>query len=379
MVAVVEASDEVAVADIAGKRIYKTCAILTVMRVSLFAIAATLALGIPINHALAVDFSITPHIVDASSPVEEALARSQGHASTSIEGDGSSVVISYQSSTGVTVYVFPMHADHTYDPADAMYFDLSAGADNTATIDLTVSPGWHTGDSRYIVQILSPDKNPDVAFTDITFQPASWLQIILIPFAQFLRIEPFTPSTYHALRGYKFLGHAAVPVIAFMTIIVGCIVWFFYRKKYGIWPLVYILIIGHLVYGLRLVVDEYRFTQEHLTSWYTTQTYDEAESVFTIANSVQETAKTMQMPMHIFVCRDGTNFKEKLLRYMIYPISVSADALAAKKATHVILMNKLKWNIDNGILHCGDVSLPVKKMRDFSDGSILFSITSPQS
>jgi hypothetical protein len=119
---------------------------------------------------------------------------------------------------------------------------------------------------------------------------------------------------------------------------------------------------------------------QHLQE-YPQGTYDEAGSVHSIAAVLKGLPKK---PTLVYVCRDGTNFKEKLLRYFAYPIRISSSAEDAMRADMAVVMNKYSWNFKTSIdaastrstLSCGDLARDARRVSSFEDGSILFSLDS---
>ncbi len=139
-----------------------------------------------------------------------------------------------------------------------------------------------------------------------------------------------------------------------------------------------ILALAPLLYSARFSLDLLSHTHQHLSSWYTDETYDEMGSVLSISRELRKLPD-----IKLYVCRDGTNYKEKLLRYHTYPLQLSAEGWMAKQATHVLVMNKLKWKYNplNQLtpqnLFCGDVAAKAALMQRFADGSELFAIANP--
>jgi hypothetical protein len=317
--------------------------------------------------------SIRPALVDSSDIIERALQENAGHASTTIEGAGSALVITYRTNEPLEVYMVPLAADDSYVPTDYMRFTLPMTEEGTATIDLTVTPGWSPADHRYLLNLLSRTEQADAAFTGMQFTPNSAGNSLGAAIRHLFTAEPFTPSSYHGLRGYRVMG-TSVTVILGIVILLSCLISFaLVKPERRASVLLLILVGGSFLYQLRFDSDLLRFTNEHLTE-YLHGTYDEAGSAHQIATFIR--TLTGEQPTTVYVCRDGTNFKEKLLRYFAYPIKISSEPEAAKSASIVLVMDKIHWSSDTtkaktGLFQCGDFNGQAQKITTFPDGSVL--------
>jgi hypothetical protein len=343
---------------------------------------ALVALTFSLGHASAQTLFITPALVDSSTPVEQALAENKGHASVTLEGQGAALVIEYRSTEPLEVYMVPLADNDSFVPTDYMRFTLPITDDATVSVDLTVSPGWSPANQRYLVQLLSKTEDAGAAFTQVSFEPTSWSGNISAALRQFGTREIYTPSSFHALRGYRVFSTPTAVVFGLLTLIMVLVCGFVVPKKNRMMSLLCVTIGMSFVYQLRFSVDLLRFTSQHLQE-YVNGTYDEAGSVHLIARDVLALAaeqKTAGRDPLVFVCRDGTNFKEKLLRYFAYPVPISSQEADANKVTIVALMNKLAWKFDTtlSVLSCGPINVRAKQKETYPDGSVLFEILPPQ-
>jgi hypothetical protein len=154
------------------------------------------------------------------------------------------------------------------------------------------------------------------------------------------------------------------------------------RKGRRLQAFLIVILVIHALYGLRFSVDLVRFTHEHLSA-YARGEYDEAGSIYMVAPVVQELAAKNPTETTLFVCRSGTNYKEKILRYFVYPTVVSSDASSAAGADFALAMDTDKWSVEtvtesgnvDQFLLCGDLRLKAQTLESFPDGSILFALT----
>jgi hypothetical protein len=262
----------------------------------------------------------------------------------------------------------PISSDGRFIPGDFLTFKLPASATQTAVIDLTVSPGWKPGTSRWLVHLLSKDTEANAGFGNITFVEASPLTTIFAFARNTLRQEPYTPSSYHALRGYRALS-MDLTVIAGILLLITCFVTaFFSKREHKLTAILLIILTFQGIYGLRFGLDILRFSAEHLIGSHN-GIYDEAGSVYRIADALRD-----QKAQSVFICRSGTNYKEKLLRYFVYPIHVTADSADASHADSAVVMSARDWRFEHGTLRCGAITMQAQKITDFNDGSVLFSL-----
>lgn len=321
--------------------------------------------------------SVTPSLVDASHAIEEALQTHRGHASSAIEGRGSVLRIEYRSSEAVEVYMVPLAVDGTYVPTDFVHFTLPMSEQGSVKIDLTVSPGWSLNMQKWLLNVLSQDASAGLVFTVIEFEEASTGRAIRAALRHLFTTETYTPSSYHALRGYRFLGTSFTVTLGLLTLAALVVCSLAVGKEKRRSAMLLTLLIGSLVYQVRLSIDLLKLSAGHKNE-YSRGTYDEAGSIHEVAAFIN--AQTPDAS--VYVCRDGTNFKEKLLRYFVYPIRVSSDAIDAEHATVAVVMNKFRTGFTStaledgrtGHLQCGILNREIVRLKTFTDGTIVFRI-----
>jgi hypothetical protein len=322
--------------------------------------------------------SIRPALVDSSSQVEDALKRNAGHASTVLTGNGHSLFLTYSTSEPIEVFMVPLAADNNFFPTDFVTFTLPEAEEGAANIDLTVSPGWAPGEQRYLLNLLTKSENANASFVSADFEPASLFDTVKAAFGHLFTPEPFTPSSYHALRGYRVLGYSVAVVLGMLTILVALTIYFISKPAVRLRNASLVLFAAMMLYALRWSVDLVRFTHQHLTE-YANHTYDEAGSIYSVADTLKNgvasnNQKLITNNSVVFVCRDGTNFKEKVLRYFAYPTKITSEAADASGATLAIVMDKFDWKFTENSLSCGPIKRAAEKVVEFDDGSVLFRL-----
>lgn len=311
---------------------------------------------------------ITPVIVNSSVQVEQGLRENKGSASTKLEGQGATLRITYVASEPLTVYTVPVNAAGQFAPHDFLTFMLPATEEGTVDIDLTVSPGWKPKTQTWVMHILTKE-NADAGFADVQFIRAGSASVALASVRHAFTVEPYSPSTYHGLRGYRVFGKDLTIIAGIILLVASGLTALIAAKGRRLQTVLVLLIGFQALYGLRFGIDLLRFSVEHTTG-YAAGLYDEAGSVYRIAPVIRSLEATK-----VFVCRSGTSYKEKILRYFSYPVRVSADPKNVTDADAALVMNAYDWSFDGVTLRCDDLTLKTTKHSVFPDGSVLFTLT----
>lgn len=308
--------------------------------------------------------------------VEEALRDNKGRAKTSLEGNGAFLRLTYQASEPLTIYMVPLSAEGRFVPDDYLLFTLPQTDGDTADINLTVSPGWSPGNTVWLLHLLTKDENATAGFMAVEFLPATPRTIISAFFRHVFKTEPYTPSSFHALHGYRIFALDGT-ILAGILLSLACMIGVIVAKKQKKLVVVLLIILTFQgIYGLRFGLDLLRFSREHL-SGFSRGLYDEAGSVHQIAHALREhviSSKKAESATTVFVCRSGTNYKEKILRYAAYPIVITSDEASLERADFALVMDADEWSFDHDALQCGDLTLRVRTVTDFPDDSVLFTI-----
>lgn len=324
---------------------------------------------------------IVPQRVESSGPVEKAMQENKGRASTKLEGRGGTLRLTYQASQPITIYMVPLNAQGGFVPTDFLLFTMPPTDSETVEIDLTVSPGWSPRKTTWLLHLLTKDERSIAGFVSIEFVPTSAGKIISTMMRHFFTAEPYTPSSYHALYGYRAFTFSVTIILGILLMVMCALVAVFTSKGRRLQTLLLLVLLMHALYGLRFSVDLVRFTHEHLSA-YARGEYDEAGSIYRVAPVVRELAAKNPSATTLFVCRSGTNYKEKILRYFVYPTVVTSETNAAALADFALAMDTDKWSLEtvtesntvDQFLLCGDLRLKVQTLESFPDGSILFAL-----
>ncbi len=329
---------------------------------------------LPLAHAQEDTIRVTPDLVDAAEPVTRGLQTNKSHFTTKLQGKGGqSLRIHYGSTDTLDIYLVPLQADQQYSPTDFLHFTLPAAGEGQALVDLTPSPGWSPNITSYLATILVKDETVQAGFSTIEFIPATPLTIVTTAVKHFFIPESYAPNSYHALRGYRALGWQVTMAFGVLAMLVAAVALVRRRSADGIQVAIGILVCGCLLYGARFALDLTQFTAQHLSEYYGHGMYDEAGSMQEIAGVI--TMSGPAEPKSVYICRDGTNFREKLLRYFVYPIPVSDSPAMASGSTLVLMDGKIDWSFNDGMLLCGDAQTNAELLSTFHDGSQLFRRT----
>lgn len=320
---------------------------------------------------------ITPEAITSSVPLEKARQENKGRATIKLEGKGGILRLTYKALQPLTIFMVPLSPDGTFVQTDFILLTLPISDQGAADIDLTISRGWSPRNTTWLLSVITKDTEAIAEFSAAEFLPISTVKTVTTFFRHSLNAEPYTPSSYHGLRGYHALK-LDLTIIMGLALVLACAAAFVFRtKEKKLQTLIIIFILFHALYGLRFSIDVLRFTGEHLLG-YSRGHYDEAGSIYDAAMKIAELAAKTEKEMNVFVCRSGTDYKEKILRYMTYPVTVSSEVASAANADVALGMDTSAWTLestkDGELLHCKDLSLKVRTLAQFPDGSVLFTL-----
>ncbi len=323
---------------------------------------------------MAQTLTITPEVITSSSSVEKALQENKGRAKTSVEGKGGTLRLTYQASEPITIFMVPMTENGRYNQSDFIVMTLPTTEKAVADIDLTISPGWSPTTKKWLLHALTKDQETVAGFSTIEFIPVSLTKILTTVLRHALTAESYSPSSYHGLHGYRITSLDLTMMLGIALLVIGAVTLLTAKQSRRLQTLVIVIVACHALYGLRFGIDLLRFTGEHL-SGYARGGYDEAGSIYQVSEALTElTARNEKKT--VFVCRSGTDYKEKILRYVAYPMTVTSDSASVLTADFAVAMDTDTWTYDpmSESLRCGTLTIPVRKISDFPDGSILFTI-----
>ncbi len=348
---------------------YFLCATIHQVRFRLFLIGA-IFLATPVAGFAEKEVHLTPTLELNQEDAARRLASPKTQ-TMQVEGAGAKLKITYSSSLPIDVDIAPMVKTSSFDPADLGHTTLPAGQYMVALIDLTVAPSWKPWGSRYYLAFFVNAQNVDAEMQEITVVPGGFGTIFKTAFRHLFEVEEYQVATPHALRGHRIIGFS----LTFLTglALILAVVVLFVRKK-GSDAILAACMMAVLFYSAVFGLDALRFTTDHLGEWWGQHTYAQAGSVYQVADELRAENERGHAVQGVYVCTTSTDYMTKVLRYLLYPTPVSIAAEQVNTSTHMLVTGIGDWSYENGLLHCGRIDGPATKVREFADGSVLFSV-----
>lgn len=328
-------------------------------------VLAVLLIVLPMAAFAAVEPAVS--LLSSDVDLTERVGAARSHESRELQGTGDRLRVSYTAESPIDLFVFPLLHDGAPDTEAALVALLPAGVREEASLDLSVSPAWSPRVRRYRLHALSRETTPPVLYAPSIVRGSA--SLLSIAASQLLRPEPFQPSSYHRLRGYRVLGFAVSPLVALIAIGTASATVALWRRR-GVDVFLMIFLTVLFLYGLRVAADLVSVSRAHLREWRVNGTYAQAGSSYAIADALQEREEGIRS---VFVCHDGTSYLPTLLQYLLYPVPVTDTP---EDATHAVVIQKVRWSEGPDTLQCGDMVLPARRLRSFSDGSVLYRVFS---
>lgn len=306
--------------------------------------------------ASAAEIAVSPVGYDAG--VRQMLAGAASVAHAEVSGAGESIVFAYSAARPLAALVF-FHAQRdSLDIATALRGELPAAENGEAVFPLASSPAWRPGARTYLVYLVSDDP-AGAEVRSATVTGGSSARLPLIGLSQLLAPEPFQPSLYHRLAGYRAFGLPLAPAVGVLTLIaVAVLAW---RAPRSVLPL---LACALLLYGLRFSLDLGRFTAAHVAKWTRDGTYATAGSASAITDAIRADAEARDAT--VLVCTSGTSYVPTLLSYLLYPLRVTTEPDPAAPPAYVVVSEAIGGD---GAACAGGLRL--ERMSAFPDGSVL--------
>ncbi|MBU0458700.1 hypothetical protein KJ652_02125 [Patescibacteria group bacterium] len=269
-------------------------------------------------------------------------------ASVKIDGEGTQFNINYSAPSTIDLYILFMEKDGTFNPRNILFAELPQGEQETI-IPISDTGGWSRGNNNYKLHFLTDkDSVPEVSKVELSGNLS-----IADGIKQFFAPEPFTPSSYHRLNGYKLFGYSATFVLLILTLI-GSLIFIKNRK-------VQILIFLGMIFisNARFSIDSLRYTYTHLTA----NTYASAGSAYEIAEYLHKNDIE-----NIALCSDGNSYFKTVLSYALYPAKIKDES------ENILVHSAFNWSFENDVIRCGETEANAIKLNGFPDGSVLFSL-----
>ncbi len=301
------------------------------------------ALAFLIPSAAAAGVVIEPEPASLTQ-LQEQLSEEIAHAHIDLKGEGADLNVEYSSTHPISLYILFLDDDGSVNPRDILFAKLPEGNDVESIVPLSPTRGWRGGERSYKLHLITNlDGTQNLKSIGIGGSAS-----IIDGLKQFFSPEPFTPSSYHRLTGYRFLG---IPITLILTILIAIILigsLILKRKQLG---LIIILIII-LLSNARFSLDTLKYTQKHLSDWSYNKTYETAGSTYEIAEFLEsENIRSIQL------CTDGNSYFQTLLKYAAYPLAINGTS---------------KFILERYALECDTSN--AEKTKEFPDGSIIFRI-----
>ena len=338
------------------------------VRIRLFLIGALL-LAAPVA-AFAEQVMLTPSLELDQASIARRLSSPKTQ-TMQVRGAGAKLKIAYSSSLPIDIDLAPMVAGSSFDPADLGHTTLPAGKDMVAMIDLTVAPSWKPWGSTYYVAFFVHAEKIDAEMQEITVVPGGLGSVIGAAVHHLLEPEEYQVATPHALRGHRIIGVSLTLIVGLATLI--ALAYLLIRKR-EVRSMVLAGFIGLLFYSFWFGLDILRFTTGHVSAWEKDHTYAQAGSIYEVADELKAEDARGHAVKGVYVCTTSTDYMTKVLRYLLFPVHVSIAAEDVNSSTHMLITGIGDWTYTEGKLHCGRIDGPATKVREFADGSVLFSV-----
>lgn len=286
--------------------------------------------------------------------LQQVISGNVSHASTDVEGTGNALRIRYSSESPIDVYILFLLEEDTLNPRETLFAKLPQDTEGEALIPLSHTRGWRAGTQKLRIHFLTEKEAEhaihSVLLTDGTARMGGLRQF----FAQ----EPFSPSSYHRLEGYRIFGLSSTALLMGILFLLLAGTLIFKKNRIAL----VIALAGVLLSNGRFTADLLRMTYANTKEWTQAHTYAAAGSTYEIASFLQENnIETFRL------CTDGNSYFPVLLEYAAYPSVIAQDA------KHVLVRNAYDWSYDNGFLRCRDIEHAASRVKTFADGTELFS------
>lgn len=330
-----------------GRR-YQICIMKTLLLLSLLAIS-------PLAYAEQVPIE---RIYDGGR-IEQLLNTATTRATAELSGRGTTMELTYSSPAPLHIIILHLNGSGEFNPLDALVATLPAGTKHLAEVDLSSSPAWHPGTNNYRFHFLSTTAE-GAGFEGIEFVHSGIFNTLLAGVKQLMSPLPYTPSSYHRLMSYRVLSVPIVPLAGILMLVISG--YYVVIRKYKTAIIVAISIT--LLLSLRYCIDLAYYSVTHTGQWFGEHTYATAGSLPQIATDLKRESAT-----GVYLCHSGTSYAEKVLAYHLYPIVIEQS-----NPSHVVVHAADDWSYETGNLHCGSDTFKARKLTEYADGSIVFSV-----
>jgi len=313
-----------------------------------------LALALSAQTCIAAEMTVQPSAASMDR-LQQVISGNAAHASTDVEGAGNTLRIRYSSENPIDVYILFLREGDTLNPRDTLFAELPPDDEGEALIPLSHTRGWRAGTQKLRIHFLT-EKESEHAIHSVQLTEAT---VRAGGVRQYLAPEPFSPSSYHRLEGYRIFGMPSTVLLTCTVLILLAAALFLRNKRITL----VILLAGAFLSNGRFTADLLRMTYANTKEWTQAHTYAAVGSVYEIASYLQENdVQTVRL------CTDGNSYFPVLLQYASFPSVIAQDA------KHVLVRNAYDWSYDNSFLRCRNIEHAATRVKTFADGSELFSL-----
>lgn len=290
---------------------------------------------------LAAGITIEPENADITK-IQQIFSGEISYASGDVSGKGSDLIIDYSSSDKVELFIMFVDKRGNINPREIVYAELPEGI-TQATIPISKTRGWKNGERTYKLHFIKKEESDTVinnAQIAGGFSFSNGIKQLFTP-------EPFTPSSYHRLSGYRIFGYSLTLIVTIIIALAFITCISLKRKRLGI----IIVITGILILNTRFSLDLIKYTHTNLTS----ETYATAGSAYDLAGFLKS-----QSIESVQLCSDSNSYFRTIFNYAAYPMVID------DKSEYVIVHNALD---------CELINESSTLIKEFPDGSILYKLS----
>ena len=317
---------------------------------NVFVIRILLTIFLAAQTCVAASMVIKPELASANR-LQQMSSGEYSHATVNLDGEGKSLLIHYSSSSDIDSYILFINDDGSMNPRNILYVSLPRGEEADATVLLSESRGW-TNNEMHLRLYFFTDKEFDGSISSAEIIDTGRIGGGIF---QFFSKEPYSPSSYHRIVGYRLYGKSATATF----IVIGLLSVIIFRNKKRV--IIGLFLACIFLTSGRFALDSIRYSSDHLTEWISNGTYASAGSTYEIASYINESN------IKLFrICTDGNSYFSSLLQYAAYPSVLSDDA------DYLVVRNSFDHSFENEILRCGGNNFSASFIKSFPDGTNLY-------
>lgn len=318
--------------------------------------------------ALSLAMPVPVSLAPADLDIERRMDAAFSHAVARLRGRADAVSIRYSASSPIDCIVVVQDAGSAPDFPAALVAELPPASRGDAQVDVSRSPAWSLSSREYTLFFFSRSAT-GTSIDQVALVPLSLRRFPVSAVRHILSPEPYAPSSYHRLKGYRVLGVPAALLFSSLVTLILLLVLVARKRFRGrrLSACLTIVLLGCLLPSARFSLDLLAMTGRHLSAWYAHQPYEQAGSAYHIAAYLRSSS-TAQSP--VYLCSDGTSYIPSLFTYALAPRRVITQGSGAQ------LFIAFEQPVRKGEpLQCaGREWEGAKPLQDFPDGSVVYSL-----